>query len=101
VSSGERLAGTTQQLFLQQGDGPIVGKVAPLVRRGTEQGPQPGDPFLRPQRRATDAILVNQASDLPLLAETVDPVVDTLAADVQEASQFAHGSSLIEFKDGQ
>jgi hypothetical protein len=98
---GERLAGAAQQLLLQQGNRPIVGKVAPLIRRGRQQGPQDGDALLRPQRRATDAVPVNQVRELPLLAETIDPVGDALAADVQEASHFVHWSPLIDFEDCQ
>jgi hypothetical protein len=98
---GERLAGTTQHLLLQEGDRPIVREVAPLVRRGLQQGLQHSDSVLRPQRRAADAILVDQVSDLPLLAEAVDPVVDALTADVQVPSHFLHGPSLIDFEDCQ
>jgi hypothetical protein len=98
---GELLTGPVQQLLLQERDGPIIGKITPLIGRGFQQSPQQGHVSLGPQCRAANAVAVRQRWLAALVQEAIDPVVDTLTADVQEASQFTDGPAPIDFEDHQ
>jgi hypothetical protein len=94
-------AGTDFQDLLEQGHRPAGVRVAPVLRRGPQQGLQQVLVVLVQQRGTAAPLRVPEGGGVEGLGVEADPLVDGLPRDAEHAGDVRGGASGVELQDGQ